>query len=142
PAYFPVQTLTVHHTAGANSDPDPAATVRAIYFFHTITRGFGDIGYHLLIDEAGTVYEGRWSGTDRVPVFGPELGPDGRPQMVNAAHVGGFNSGNIGVALLGDFTNQLPTSAARRSLTLVLAVLAGVENLDPLATTRYVNPIS
>ena len=71
PAFFDVQTLTVHHTVTANSDPDPAATVRAIYFFQCITEDFGDIGYHLLIDQAGTVYEGRYSGPDPLPVFGP-----------------------------------------------------------------------
>jgi hypothetical protein len=142
PAYFPVQTLTVHHTATANNDPDPAATVRAIYYYHAITQGWGDIGYHLLIDESGTVYEGRWSGTDPVPVFGAEPGLDGRPQMVNGGHVLGYNAGNIGVALLGDFTGRLPTRAARNSLALVLAALAGVENIDPLATVNYVNPIS
>jgi hypothetical protein len=142
PEFFPVQTLTVHHTAGINDDPDPAATVRAIYFFHCITQGFGDVGYHLLVDEAGTVYEGRWSGTDAVPVFGPELGPDNRPLMVNAGHALGFNAGNIGVALLGDFTSQLPKRSARRSLTLVLGLLAAVERLNPTGITDYVNPIS
>jgi N-acetylmuramoyl-L-alanine amidase len=142
PTFLPVQTLTVHHTATANSDRDPAATVRAIYFDQAVTQGFGDIGYHLLIDEAGTVYEGRSSGTDPMPVFGGGPGPDGRPQMVDGGHVLGFNAGNVGVALLGDLTNQLPTRAARRSLGLVLAALAGVENLDPLATTNYVNPIN
>ncbi len=55
-AFFDVQTLTVHHTVTANSDPDPAATVRAVYFFHCVTSDFGDIGYHVLIDQAGTVY--------------------------------------------------------------------------------------
>ena len=142
PEFFPVQTLTVHHTAGQNNDPDPAATVRAIYYFDTITQGWGDLGYHLLIDEAGNVYEGRVSGTDPVPVFGPALGPDGRPQMVNGAHVLSYNAGNIGVVLLGDFTSQLPTAAAQRSLEAVLAVLVGVERLDPLGTTDYVNPVN
>jgi hypothetical protein len=142
PAYFPVQTLTVHHTAGVNDDPDPAATVRAIYYFHTITNGWGDVGYQLLIDQAGSVYEGRWSGTDGVPVFGSALGPDGRPQMVNGAHAVGFNAGNIGVSLLGDFTSQLPTPAARKTLTTVLAILATVSNLNPVGITNYVNPIS
>lgn len=142
PAYFAVQTLTVHHTAGINADPNPAATVRAIYYYHAITQGWGDVGYHLLIDEAGSVYEGRWSGDDPVPVFGSTLGSDGRPQMVNAAHVGGFNAGNIGISLLGNFTNQLPTPAARRALTVVLAALSAVEGLDPVGITNYVNPVS
>jgi hypothetical protein len=142
PEYFPVQTLTVHHTAGANHDPNPAATVRAIYYYDAITQGWGDMGYQLLIDEAGNLYEGRWSGTDPLPVFGTTPGPDGRPQMVNGAHVAGYNAGNIGVVLLGTFTSQLPTAGAWHSLTAVLAGLAGVERLDPEGTTNYVNPVS
>ncbi|SHN46476.1 peptidoglycan recognition protein family protein [Cryptosporangium aurantiacum] len=141
-AYFPVQTVTVHHSAGINDDPDPAATMRAIYYDQTITRDFGDFGYHLAIDEDGRVYEGRWSGTDRFPVYGGALGPNGRPQMNNAAHVGGFNAGNVGVVLLGDFTSRQPTAAARQSLVGVLAAIVALGGLDPLGTTNYVNPIS
>ncbi len=141
PAFYDVQTLTVHHTVTLNSDPDPAATVRAIYFLHAVTNTWGDIGYHLLIDDAGVVYEGRHSGPDTVPVFGPrQVGPN--PSMCNAAHVAGFNAGNVGVALLGDLTATSPTPAARRSLVAVLAVLSKVTDLDPLGTTSYVNPIS
>src|SRR5215475_14945518 len=91
PEYFSVQALTVHHTATANGDPDPAATVRAIYYYHAVSLGWGDIGYHLIVDEAGTVYEGRWSGSDMVPVFAATPGPDGRPLMVNGGHVLGYN---------------------------------------------------
>ena len=140
-AFFDVQTLTVHHTVTANSDPDPAATVRAIYFFQAVTEDFGDIGYHLLIDQAGVVYEGRYSGPDPLPVFGPrQVGP--RPSMCNGAHVAGFNAGNVGVALLGDLTSIGPTPAARESLVKVLAALASTTRLNPLGTTNYVNPIS
>jgi hypothetical protein len=134
--YWPVQTVTVHHTATENDDPDPAARVRAIYRFQAIDQDFGDIGYHFLIDEAGRVYEGRWSGADGVPGFDP----DGR--MVNAAHVGGFNAGNVGIALLGTFTDRSPTTAARRSLTYLLASIADRQQIDPLADVGYVNPIS
>ena len=141
PTFFDVQTLTVHHTVTANSDPDPAATVRAIYFFHCITDDIGDLGYHLLIDQAGTVYEGRYSGPDPLPVFGPRsVGP--RPSMVTAAHIGGWNSGNVGVALLSDLTSVQPTPAARQSLVRVLAALARVTDRDPLGTTNYVNPVN
>jgi hypothetical protein len=142
PAYFSVQTLTVHHTGFVSPEPTPAATVRAIYYFDTITQEFGDFGYHLLVDADGNVYEGRYSGADPVPVFGGTPRPHGRPQMVNAAHVAGFNAGNVGVVLLGDFDLVAATRAARTSLTLVLAVLAAATGLDPSGTTGYVNPIS
>jgi hypothetical protein len=139
PEYYPVQVLTVHHSAGANNDPDPAATVRAIYYYQAVTKGWGDIGYHLLIDEAGQLYEGRWSGADPVPVFAPPV-PGAPPLMTTGAHVASFNAGNIGVCLLGDLTAQQPAAAARRSLVILLTELARVCRLDPLGTTGYVNP--
>lgn len=136
PAYYPVQKLTVHHTATANGDADPAATVRAIYRYHAVDRQFGDLGYQYLIDEAGRVYEGRWSGTDG------DAGHDAGGQGVTGAHVGGWNSGNLGVALLGTLTSQAPAPAARSSLESVLTDLAGRHGLDPQATSTFVNPVN
>lgn len=134
--YWPVQTLTVHHTATANNDPDPAPRMRSIYRNQTVDRGFGDFGYHFLIDETGSVYEGRHSGEDGVPGF------DAQRRMVNAAHVAGFNAGNVGVVLLGTFIDRAPTAAAESALVRLLAAIAWWTGLDPLATARYVNPIS
>ena len=136
PTYWPVQTVTVHHTATGNDDPDPAARVRAIYRNQTIGENFGDIGYHFLIDEAGRVYEGRWSGTDGIPGF------NASGAMVNAAHVGGFNAGNVGIVLIGTFTSRPPTAAARGALTKLLAAICRWRSIDPLARVNYVNPIS
>ncbi|GID93930.1 hypothetical protein Adi01nite_33420 [Amorphoplanes digitatis] len=136
PAYWPVQTFTVHHTATGNDDPDPAARMRSIYRYQAIDLGYGDFGYHFLIDEAGRVYEGRWSGGDALPGFDPA------GWMVNASHVGGYNAGNVGVVLLGNFMQREPTAAARRSLTLLLAALAGWCRVNPVAAVDYVNPIS
>lgn len=137
PAYYPAQVLTVHHTATRNGDTDPAATVRAIYRYHAIDQGWGDIGYHFLIDEQGRVYEGRYSGEDLDPAHEAATG-----NIVTAAHVGGWNSGNLGVALLGNLRTRQPTTAARSSLESVLADLAERHGLDPLARTDYVNPIT
>ncbi|WP_367322551.1 peptidoglycan recognition family protein [Streptomyces sp. HUAS ZL42] len=134
--YYPLQSITVHHTAGPNADPDPAATVRAIYEYHAVTLDWGDIGYHFLIDEAGTVYEGRYSGDDGIPAFDP----DGN--VVTAFHTAGFNSGNLGIALLGTLTEQGPTAAAKASLTRLIKVIARFKGLDPQAKITYVNPVN
>jgi hypothetical protein len=136
PTYWPVQTFTVHHTADGNSDPDPAARIRAIYHNQAVNLGYGDIGYQFLIDDAGRVYEGRWSGDDGLPGFNAE------GLMVNGAHVAGYNAGNVGIALLGDFTSALPSDAAYHSLVSLLAVLTRWQGVDPLARVHYVNPIS
>ncbi|WP_406096253.1 peptidoglycan recognition family protein [Kitasatospora purpeofusca] len=134
--YYPLQTLTVHHTDTPNADPDPAATVRAIYEYHAITNDWGDIGYHFLIDEAGRIYEGRWSGDDGIPGF------DANGNAVTAFHTAGFNSGNLGVALLGTLVNQQPTAKARQSLALVLSLAARTHGLDPQAHVTFVNPVN
>ncbi|MEV7870792.1 peptidoglycan recognition family protein [Streptomyces sp. NPDC088124] len=134
--YYPAQTLTVHHTAGANGDSDPAATIRAYYHLHAIENDWGDIGYHFLIDEAGRVYEGRYSGTDGMPAH------DADGKMVTAFHAAGFNSGNLGIALLGTFTDQSPTPETRKSLTRLLAALSEYHGFDPQAAVTFVNPVN
>lgn len=139
PVWAPLQVITVHHTVTANGDPDPAATLRAIYddHVHNPARDFGDIGYHVLIDEAGTVYEGR-NGDDASPIFGHRA-VDGRWEIVRAAHVSLNNTGNFGIALFGDLTATQPTPPARRALVGVLAVLCLLHDLDPLSVVHYVN---
>jgi hypothetical protein len=134
--YYPLQAITVHHTDTPNGDPDPAATVRAIYEYHAVTLDWGDIGYHFLIDEAGNVYEGRYSGDDGIPAFDP----DGN--VVTAFHTAGYNSGNLGIALLGTLTDQGPTDAAKASLTRLIKVIARFKGLDPQAKITYTNPVN
>jgi len=134
--YYPLQALTVHHTDTPNADPDPAATVRAVYEYHAVTLDWGDIGYHFLIDEAGRIYEGRYSGTDGLPAH------DAAGNLVTAFHTGGFNSGNLGIALLGTLTDGLPTERARNSLTVLLTVLTRLHDLDPQARITFANPVS
>jgi len=136
--YFPLQKLVVHHTAGRNADPDPAATVRAIYYFHAVMRRWGDIGYSYLIDEAGRVYEGRssrdyWNGT--IPSSDNLSG-----LAVAGGHAKYHNPGTMSVSLLGTFSTQAPTAAAQASLVRMLAWASAKYRLDPRATSSYVNP--
>ncbi|WP_150244744.1 peptidoglycan recognition protein family protein [Nocardiopsis quinghaiensis] len=136
--FHPVQALTVHHTAIPTGD-DHAADVRAVYYLHAVQQAWGDIGYHVLIDPDGVVYEGRHSGEDGVPVFSG-LPLPGRARSVTAGHAYGFNQGNVGVCLLGDFTDELPTRAAQDSLVNVLRVLCAVTGVNPAERIEYVNP--
>ena len=139
--YFPVQKLTVHHTATANDVEDPAATMRAIYRYHAVDRGWGDIGYQFLVGEAGQVYEGRYTDDDGTTAPGYESLDDGAEGGVVAAHVAGWNSGNLGVAILGTFTERRPTAGAQRGLEWVLAELARRSEIDPTGDGPYTNPV-
>jgi hypothetical protein len=151
PDFYDVQAMTVHHTATSNNDPDPEARVRAIYRYHAVDRGWGDIGYHYLIDEAGHIYEGRWSGNPSLACSkggdGADFAHDGADGLVTAGHTGGYNSGNVGIALLGEFTTHprfggTPKAAALSALEDALAELASRHGLDPRGTVDYVNPVS
>lgn len=104
----PVKVGFVHHTATSNDyGPEQAAEmVRGIYAYHVKGNGWSDIGYNLLVDRYGRVYEGRAGGVD-LPVLG--------------AHTGGFNEESFGVALLGDFSTMAPTERSLEALAGVLA---------------------
>ncbi|WP_461032254.1 N-acetylmuramoyl-L-alanine amidase [Streptomyces mayteni] len=134
--YYPAQVITVHHTATTNDYTDAAAEIRAIYTFHIQTNGWTDIGYHFLIDQEGHIYEGHYTGDDGIPAH------DAEGDVITATHVGGMNSGNIGIALLGDLVDQPATDAARESLATLIGVLSRFHGLDPRGQTRFVNPVS
>jgi hypothetical protein len=139
-AYYPVQKLIVHHTATQNNDPNPAATIRSIYYYHAVTQGWGDIGYNFLIDEAGRIYEGRHT-VDYPPGASPTE-ENGAGEGVTAAHAVGYNSGTVGVALLGTLTNQDATSAARAALERLLAWESDRHSINPQGNSLYTNPVN
>jgi len=155
--FFPVQSLIVHHTVTINDDPGPAATVRAIYEHHAVGNGWGDIGYNYLIDEAGVVYEGRWSGTESTACStggdGFDFAHNDANQLVTGGHTGYHNQGNVGVAVLGNFASPAeypedptwvqvdPKPAAVAALTDVLSELVMRHRLDPAGMVDYSNPM-
>ncbi len=120
PEYRRVSHIIVHHTETTNSDGDFAARVRSIWYFHTFTRGWGDIGYNYLIDPHGNVYEGRAGGDD-----------------VAAGHAYPFNYGSLGVGLLGNYDAVAPSSAMRDSLIRLLAWQTGRRSIDPQGTGTF-----
>lgn len=123
PAYYPVNHIVVHHTADANSltgrEQNWSDRVRAIWSFHTFTRGWGDVGYNFLIDPNGVIYEGRSGGDDAV-----------------AFHDTG-NYGSMGVVLIGTYANVDPTPAAQESLVGLLSWKAAQKGIDPLGRSYY-----
>jgi N-acetylmuramoyl-L-alanine amidase len=140
PAFYPVQKLIVHHTATQNNDPDPAATIRSIYYYHAVTQGWGDIGYNFLIDEAGNVYEGRH--TFAYPSGSSPTEENSLGYGVTGAHALGYNSGTVGIALLGTLTSQDATPAARSALERLLAWESDHHGIDPQGASLYTNPVN
>ena len=85
--------VAIHHTVTSSGKTDPAAVMRSIQAYHIDNNGWCGIGYHFVVSADGTVFQGLSSEK--------RLG----------THVGGQNTGNIGVALLGDFSNVAPSEA-------------------------------
>ncbi|MBI5753993.1 SpoIID/LytB domain-containing protein [Candidatus Peregrinibacteria bacterium] len=88
PLQYPekVEKIIIHHTATTGNLDNPKQAIRDIYYYHAITRGWGDIGYNYLVDQQGNIYEGRYGG-----------------EGVIGAHAGPGNHGSIGISFLGDF---------------------------------------
>ncbi|MFN2252544.1 MAG: N-acetylmuramoyl-L-alanine amidase, partial [Anaerolineae bacterium] len=122
PEYTKPLAEIVHHTVTANDPVDPAAIVRSIYYYHAVTRGWGDIGYNFLVDHRGNVYEGR---------FGGESGD----RIVQGGHALQYNVNTIGVAVLGTFTeaDQQPRAESLDGLVTVLAHKARRFGIEPFA---------
>jgi hypothetical protein len=122
PLYAPaVRFALVHHTAGTNSysPQQSAAIVRGIEIYHVRGNGWNDIGYNFLVDKYGQVFEGRYGGVDK---------------NVVGAHAEGFNTGSVGVAVIGTYTDAAPPAVAQRALADLLAWRLDIAHVDPLST--------
>ncbi len=109
-----IKKIIVHHTATTENLDDPEAAIRAIYYYHAVTRGWGDIGYNYIVAPDGEVFEGRAGG-------------DG----VVAGHAQGYNTGSVGIALLGNYEeNPLPGQLVK-SLEGLIYQKAGYWKIDP-----------
>jgi flagellar hook assembly protein FlgD len=119
-----LKLAVVHHTAGTNdyTPAQSAAIVRGIQLYHVQGNGWNDIGYNFLVDRFGTIYEGRGGGVTR---------------NVIGAHAEGFNTGTVGVSLIGNFTSAQPTAAQQAALVELLAWRLDVAHIDPLSTVAY-----
>jgi N-acetylmuramoyl-L-alanine amidase len=98
-----IRRLTVHHSGAKFTDNrDAPARIRSIQNYHQ-SKGWPDIAYHLIIDRHGNVYRGRptWAVGNTATNYDPR--------------------GHLLVLCLGNFNEQSPTRAMKRSLVKVLA---------------------
>jgi hypothetical protein len=133
-AYVPAKKVVVHHTATANDYSDGAEQVRAIYTYHAQTLGWGDIGYNLLIDTTGRVYEGR-RGRDQDPEGAP--GREVASYAVVAGHARPFNYGSTSIALIGNFQEVPAPDGMLQQLEEALTFECGRHGIDPREQSDY-----
>jgi hypothetical protein len=138
--YNKVQQLFVHHTVGINNDPHPKATMRSIYWYHAVRRGWCDIGYNFVIAPDGRIFEGRYARKYRPGEIHDGETKGGR--IVTGAHVASYNSGSIGVSLMGNYSEVRPSAKMRKTLVGFLAWESRRHGLKPRAEHTYRNPVT
>ncbi|MCS6915226.1 MAG: N-acetylmuramoyl-L-alanine amidase [Myxococcales bacterium] len=97
--------MTIHHTVTPTMDSmSPEARLRQIQSFHMNVQGWCDIGYHFLVSRDGRLWEGR-------------------PAHNLGTHVANHNSGNVGIAFMGDYSSTPPTD---RQIDEAARLVAGI----------------
>ena len=122
PRFAPVLRFAiVHHTAGSSTyrPEESAAIVRGIELYHVKANGWNDIGYNFLVDRYGQVFEGRRGGVQR---------------NVIGAHAEGFNTGSVGIAVIGTYSARRVTVEAEDALAKLLAWRLDVGHVDPASS--------
>lgn len=113
----------VHHTATSNgyAPADVPAMIRSMYKYHTHSLGWSDIAYNFLIDNYGTIWEGRYGGID---------------QPVRGAHTLGFNNSSTGFSMIGNYETAQPSSEMLGSLAQLAAWKLAMYGRDPQGWTQ------
>ncbi|MGI8643968.1 MAG: SH3 domain-containing protein, partial [Thermomicrobiales bacterium] len=117
PEYAPVEHVIIHHTETSNFQ-DPLIAIRSIYYYHAVTRGWGDIGYNYLVDYTGNVYEGRVGG-----------------ENVIGGHAYQYAEGSSGIGTIGNFSFQDATAEAQTGIVWITSYVA--RDLNPLAVKDF-----
>ncbi len=82
-------------------------------------RGWGDIGYHLIVDPLGNAWQGR-------------------PLIWQGAHVKDRNEGNIGILVVGNFEVGRPTGPQLDALVRMHERQQSVFQADPTAALQAI----
>lgn len=120
-----ISKIIVHHTATTPNNSNPSQAVKNIYNYHknlcAYTWGsydpdrpecdeqhelWEDIGYNFLIDQNGTVYEGRAGGPNVTGAHSPP------------------NYGTIGIGLIGNFQYAFPGDSQKNAFNELIIKLA------------------
>ncbi len=85
-----IKAATLHHTASGNgyTAEQVPQILRGMYYTHAVTNDWGDMGYNVLVDRFGRLWEGRKGGL---------------ASTVIGAHAGGWNTGTFGVSMIGNY---------------------------------------
>lgn len=126
PEPITIKGAVVHHTEGNNdyTQAQVPQQLRNVYQWQAVSRGWGDIGYNLVVDKYGGVWEGRYGGLTKA---------------IQGAHAYGANYDTFGITVLGSYTSAAPPTVARQAMTKAIAWklnLHGVKSATANITIR------
>lgn len=104
-----LRTIVIHHSALPLSDGP-----QEIQALHQGERGYADVAYHFMIGYDGALYAGR-------------------PLNMRGAHVARYNTGSIGVMLVGNMNELEPSPAQLATLNALIDELTAQFPLTHLA---------
>lgn len=112
-------TIIVHCSA---TPPDMEVTVDMIRHWHVDQNGWSDIGYNVIIYRDGSVHGGR------------DLDGDGDFYEETGAHARGFNTGSIGICLIGgvDKDNLADANFTLVQYTALAQVVIDIQSKHPI----------
>ena len=85
-------------------------------------NGWSDLAYNFIVDRFGTIWEGRGGGITR-PVIG--------------AHAKGFNTGSVGVSVIGNYVGVNASQASLESVARVVGWRLEEYNVDPRGRASF-----
>ena len=114
----------VHHSVSVNgySAAEVPGMLRSIQAYHMDAHGWSDVGYNFAVDRFGRIWELRQGGILNAVIGG---------------HSQGFNTGSVGVVLLGDHTTVAPTTAAINAVAEIISWRFAVAQADPRGAVDY-----
>ncbi len=126
----PKDTIIVHCSA---TPPDMYVDASIIKDWHVNGNGWSDNGYNVVILRSGEIQNGR------------DLDGDGDVYEEIGAHAKGFNTGSIGICLVGGLNSKGKpdanfTMAQYRSLELVIKDIKSIYNIKRVIGHRDVDP--
>ena len=119
-----LKLAVVHHTASSSaySSAQVPAILRSMQAFHMDGQGWSDIGYNFLVDKYGRIWEGRGGGITK-PVVG--------------AHAAGFNTGSVGVSVIGNYVGANASPAAREAVSRIIGYKLQGYNVHPQGRVNF-----
>ncbi|SDS88903.1 LGFP repeat-containing protein [Brevibacterium siliguriense] len=120
-----IKQAVVHHTSGSNSysAADVPGIIRGIQAYHQQGRGWDDIGYNVVADKYGRLWQARGGDIEKAVI---------------GAHVAGHNTGTFGISVLGTYNSAAPPKKTRDAVSSAIAWKFSINGISKATSSNMV----